>query len=47
MYADQPDPGAVIAGYEAYYRTHEFVKNQHTQYYKHWLRNIKIGRAHV
>ena len=40
MYVENPDPGKVIDAYEAYYQTHPFVKNGHTQYYKHWLRNI-------
>ncbi len=40
MYAPDPDPGAVQAAYEAYYATHPFVKNGHTQYYKRWRRVI-------
>jgi len=40
MYAKNPDPGAVTKAYEEYYRTHPFVKNTDTQYYKRWLRSI-------
>jgi len=40
MYADNPDVGLVMDAYEAYYASNKFVKNQHTQYYKHWIRNI-------
>ena len=41
MYADEPDFGAIINAYEDYYLTHEFVKNKHTQYFKHWMRILK------
>ena len=40
MYADNPDEGEVIKSYTDYYKTHELVKNKHTQYYKRWLRGI-------
>jgi photosystem II stability/assembly factor-like uncharacterized protein/PKD repeat protein len=40
MYANNPNPDRVIKLYEAYYIQNEFVKNQHTQYYKRWLRSI-------
>ncbi len=40
LYSPNPDPGKVVAEYKAYYKTHPFVKNQHTQYYKRWLRNF-------
>ncbi|MCB9235407.1 MAG: T9SS type A sorting domain-containing protein [Bacteroidia bacterium] len=40
MYSDSPDPGAVTAAYEGWYKTHPFVKNSHTQYYKRWLRML-------
>ncbi len=40
MYESKPDPGKVVAEYRAYYKTHPFVKNKHTQYYKRWLRNF-------
>lgn len=40
LYADQPDIEAVMEEYEKYYDQNEFVKNKHTQYYKHWIRNI-------
>ena len=38
MYTADPDPGLVVKAYNLYYTDHEFVKNQHTQYYKRWLR---------
>ncbi|MDP7567042.1 MAG: hypothetical protein QF383_01485, partial [Flavobacteriales bacterium] len=40
MYAENPDEGEVINAYTDYYKTHELVKNKHTQYYKRWLRGI-------
>lgn len=40
MYSEAADPGTVSEMYESYYLSHDFVKNQHTQYYKHWMRNI-------
>ena len=43
MYSPDPDPGIVMKLYEAYYREHEFVKNQHTQYYKRWISGL--GKA--
>jgi photosystem II stability/assembly factor-like uncharacterized protein len=49
MYADKPDVGAVITAHDAYYATHSFVKNQHTQYYKRWLRRLELfgDEAHM
>lgn len=32
-----PNVRAVEHAYEIYYRTHPFVKNDYTQYYKHWM----------
>ncbi|MBT4479050.1 MAG: PKD domain-containing protein [Flavobacteriales bacterium] len=40
MYSESPDEGEVIKLYREYYKTNEFVKNKHTQYYKRWIRNI-------
>ena len=40
MYAENPDAEQVIEQYKSYYQTHEFVKNEHTQYYKRWLRSL-------
>jgi len=40
MYRPDPDPGEVMALYEAYYREHPFEKNQHTQYYKRWIADL-------
>nr|HMU05490.1 hypothetical protein [Saprospiraceae bacterium] len=41
MYDKKANVGEVINLYNTYYTTNPFVKNQHTQYYKRWLRNIK------
>ena len=40
MYADNPNVKSVMAAYKAYYATHKFEKNSHTQYYKRWLRKV-------
>ncbi|WP_306641187.1 VPS10 domain-containing protein [Sanyastnella coralliicola] len=40
MYSNA-EPSAVRAAHDAYYTSHPLVKNQHTQYYKRWLRNIQ------
>lgn len=40
MYSDDADPGDVVQLYEEYYARSPLVKNQHTQYYKRWLREI-------
>ncbi|MBP6389522.1 MAG: PKD domain-containing protein [Flavobacteriales bacterium] len=40
MYAPDPDPGAVIAAYDAYYASNPLVKNSHTQYLKRWKREL-------
>ncbi|MFA7272537.1 MAG: T9SS type A sorting domain-containing protein [Crocinitomicaceae bacterium] len=40
MYRETPNPGLVIELHDAYYATHEFVKSEHTQYYKRWLRTF-------
>lgn len=36
MYGKNPNVYQVVEMYEAYYRTHEFVKTIHTQNFKHW-----------
>lgn len=41
MYQEQADPDEVAEAYEAYYKTHDFVKNIHTQYYKRWQRAMQ------
>lgn len=43
MYSEIVDPGAVIDAHDQYYSTHKQDKNQHTQYYKRWLR--EFGRS--
>lgn len=45
MYAGE-DIGKVKTAYEAYYQTHSFEKNTHTQYYKRWLRTLSRDRFH-
>ena len=40
MYVSESDPAMVIKAYENYYRINEFQKNEHTQYYKRWLRSF-------
>ena len=40
MYSADPDPGSITKAYDLYYKDHDFVKNQHTQYYKRWLRSF-------
>lgn len=45
LYADNPDAGMVTKAYQDYYKTHPFVKNKHTQYYKRWQRSISRASA--
>ena len=40
MYQPNADPGEVLNLYDEYYKTHEFVKNQHTQYLKRWISGL-------
>ncbi|MCF6359083.1 MAG: hypothetical protein L3J54_14895, partial [Draconibacterium sp.] len=40
MYSENANPEEVQIAYDTYYETHDFVKSGHTQYYKHWLRNL-------
>ncbi|MFK7903784.1 MAG: WD40/YVTN/BNR-like repeat-containing protein, partial [Chitinophagales bacterium] len=40
MYSENPNVDEVVKAYEAYYKTHDFQKNIHTQNYKFWLKNI-------
>ena len=41
MYAEDADPDRVQAAHDAYYATHPWVKNEHTQYLKRWLRELE------
>lgn len=41
MYSENPDVNKVIAAFEAWYATHPFIKNQHTQYFKRWTREMQ------
>lgn len=41
MYTDNPNVAAVDSAYLAYYRTHDFIKTSHTQYYKKWRRKVE------
>ena len=40
MYEQNADIEDVTTLYEAYFKANKFVKDEHTQYYKRWLRNI-------
>ena len=40
MYASDPDPALVINAFEDYYKENNFKKDEHTQYYKRWLRSF-------
>ncbi|WP_425422642.1 LamG-like jellyroll fold domain-containing protein [Phaeodactylibacter xiamenensis] len=41
MYAPEPNIRLVDSAYQAYYRTHTFEKNTHTQNYKHWRPKVE------
>lgn len=41
MYADNPNVRLLDSAYRAYYNTHPFEKNTHTQNYKHWRRQVE------
>jgi hypothetical protein len=43
LYSDNADAGKVIDAYNLYYSKNEFVKNEHTQYFKRWLKSITRG----
>lgn len=47
MYAPNPDWEKITLAKEEYYKTHEFVKNSHTQYYKHYIHKMAIGQGPV
>jgi photosystem II stability/assembly factor-like uncharacterized protein len=40
MYVDNPNVFEVDSLYKLYYKTHEFIKTYHTQYYKKWRKQI-------
>ena len=40
LYDDASDPAKVIEAHDAYYASRTKVKNEHTQYYKRWLRSF-------
>ena len=40
LYKPDADPGIVLKLYDEYYKTHPFVKNQHTQYLKRWISGL-------
>lgn len=48
MHSENADINEVIKAYNQYYRTHELIKNKHTQYYKRWIRSFsrEIGSNH-
>ncbi len=43
MYDDASDPSEVIAAHDTYISVHPEIKNEHTQYYKRWLRSFSRG----
>ncbi len=45
MYSDSAQVDQVMTAYDAYYKTHAFTKNSHTQYYKHWVHSQQLGRS--
>jgi len=45
MYDDASDPAKVIEAHDSYYTLHTKVKNEHTQYYKRWLRSFSRSVA--
>ena len=36
----KPNEGKIIKEYNKFYTSNKFVKNQHTQYYKRWIRSL-------
>ncbi|MDF1697262.1 MAG: hypothetical protein P1U56_15570 [Saprospiraceae bacterium] len=40
MYKTDADHGKVVDLYQAYYANNKFVKNEHTQYFKRWMRDL-------
>ncbi|MEM6720559.1 MAG: T9SS type A sorting domain-containing protein [Bacteroidota bacterium] len=40
MYSDNPNVNTIDQLYSKYYKTHEYKKSYHTQYYKRWRRAI-------
>ncbi len=46
MYKTDPDDGKVIDLYKAYYKVNKFVKNEHTQYFKRWMRDMSRRVEH-
>jgi len=47
MYKANPDDGRVVDLYQAYYKNNKFVKNEHTQYFKRWMRDISRKVEHT
>lgn len=41
MYSNTPNLKKVKKGYKEYYKNHDFAKNQHTQYYKRFIREYE------
>ncbi len=40
LYSDTANESQIQAAFEAYYQQHPFEKNQHTQYFKRWKRQL-------
>lgn len=45
LYAENPNPAEISKAYDAYYKSNDFVKNKHTQYYKRWKRTLSREKA--
>jgi len=43
MYGDHPNLYAITRAYDAYYRTHPYERNTHTQNYKHFINMLHIN----
>ena len=45
MYAENSNPAKVINEYKLYFLKNEFIKSEHTQYYKRWLRSFSRNNS--
>ena len=47
LYSENLDPEKLIKSYTKFYKENEFRKNQHTQYYKRWLRSFSRDKVNT
>lgn len=54
LYSQEPDIESIENSYRLYYEQHEFIKNVHTQNYKHFIKNVyqneyilENGKIHI